>query len=193
MTLHEMACGTFHITWCSENFTYTIVGGGRANSWDKFCSFLLWLEWSLPSRVRLEAVFPAMGVSHSPQRGRREDPRGEHGPGHGSVSLILHDVKHLTCRRRLLRRMKWVVLSLERLARPLSHHEDNSRGLVWNVQRWWGWGTVQAWIGLRWGELGRGWELTLSIGAGVRMVMWCTCLYPSPVVVGREWRLWTIP
>lgn len=88
-----------------------------------------------------------------------------------------------------------VVLNLGHFPHPPSHHGDNSKGLIWNAYRRWGggWGTVWAWTGPREGELGQGWESMLSLAAAVLSIIWEAYLYSSPVVLGRRWRLWTIP
>ena len=42
------------------------------------------------------------------------------------------------------------VLNLEASPHPLSHHEDNSEGLVWNMRRWWRLGDS---AGLDWAQV----------------------------------------
>lgn len=61
------------------------------------------------------------------------------------------------------------------------------------MPRYWGWRTVQDRTGLRGVELDGGWVSMLGMRAGVLMVIWCAYLCPSPVVLGREWKLWTTP
>ena len=129
------------------------------DSWDKFCSLLLSLTGSW--LVRLKAAFPAMEVGGvSPQR-RRPEVLMENMDG--GMNQCQSDSSKMWNIWLVVVGFSggWnerVVLILEHLPASLSH-------LMKTILKGWsgtcidggGSGTVQAWIGLRWGELSRGW------------------------------------